>query len=223
MPGLDEGALLAQQLDDERVRVPHALAGEALDLGQEAAALVDRAVDVEPVADARQVVVPAVAGRRVDDAGAGVERHVVGQHAGRVAVDPGMPELDVLEVSTLRFGERRPERQAEALRRGLAERLRDEQDFVAALDREEAVVGLGMEGERQVGRQRPGRRGPGDGEDRTAREGGDAARRGARLSLGASAKRTSICGLSWFSSYSTSASASAVRHEMHQWTDFLAL
>ena len=38
-----------------------------------------------------------------------------------------------------------------------------------------------------------------------------------------SAKRTSIDGLVWFSSYSTSASASAVRHEMHQWTDFLAL
>ena len=39
----------------------------------------------------------------------------------------------------------------------------------------------------------------------------------------ASGNRTSIDGLTWFSSYSTSASASAVRHEMHQWTDFLAL
>ena len=87
-----------------------------------------------------------MAGRRVDDAGAGVERHVVGQHAGRVPVDPGMPELDVLERSTLHFGERRAERQAEALCRGLAERLRDEQHLVAALDREERVVGLGMEG-----------------------------------------------------------------------------
>jgi hypothetical protein len=30
-------------------------------------------------------------------------------------------------------------------------------------------------------------------------------------------------GLMWFSSYSTSASARAVRQEMHQWTDFFAL
>ena len=40
---------------------------------------------------------------------------------------------------------------------------------------------------------------------------------------GASGKRTSTCGETWCSSYSTSASASAVRHEMHQWTDFFAL
>ena len=36
-------------------------------------------------------------------------------------------------------------------------------------------------------------------------------------------KRTSMDGLSWLSSYSISASASAVRSVMHQCTDFLAL
>ena len=43
------------------------------------------------------------------------------------------------------------------------------------------------------------------------------------VSAAARGKRTSIQGLTWFSSYSTSASARAVRQEMHQCTDFLAL
>ena len=76
---LQQGAALAQELDDGGIRVEHALAGEVLDLGQEAPRLVDRAVDVEPVAHAGQVVVPAVAGGGVHDARAGVERHVVGE------------------------------------------------------------------------------------------------------------------------------------------------
>ena len=56
---------------------------------------------------------------------------------------------------------------------------------------------------------------------RPARAGKRLARRS--RSFSASGKRTSIEGLTWCSSYSTSASASAVRHEMHQWTDFFAL
>ena len=54
--------LLAQEVHDLRVGLEDLLAGEVLDLVDEAARLVDRAVDVEPVADAGQVVVPAVAG-----------------------------------------------------------------------------------------------------------------------------------------------------------------
>ena len=81
----------------------------------------------------------------------------------------------------------------------------------------------GWKREREVGGQRPGRRGPDDGEDALARE--RRVRRGEAVALrprpAGSARRSG--GLTWFSSYSTSASASAVRHEMHQCTDFLAL
>jgi hypothetical protein len=42
-------------------------------------------------------------------------------------------------------------------------------------------------------------------------------------SAAARGKRTSMDGLTWASSYSTSASARAVLQEMHQYTDFLAL
>ncbi len=163
LAGLDERARLAQQLDHLRVGLEDALARESLDLGHEAAALVHRAIDVEPVADARQVVVPAVAGCRVHDAGAGVEGDVVGEHARRVAVDPGMPEAHLLELGALRHGERRAEGEAEALLRLLVERLRQQQHLAAALHGEEGVLRLGVEREREVRRQRPGRRGPGDG------------------------------------------------------------
>jgi hypothetical protein len=81
-----------------------------------------------------------------------------------------MAEADPLELRALRLGERRAERQAEALLRLLVERFRQKQDLVAALDRVERVLGLGVEGERQVRGQRPGRRRPGHGGDRTAGE-----------------------------------------------------
>src|SRR5262249_56551594 len=94
---LDEHALLAHEVDDRGVRLEYLLAREVLDLGQEAARLVHRAVDVEPVADAGQVVVPAVAWRGVHDPRARVEGDVVREDARRVAVDPGMAEAQTLE------------------------------------------------------------------------------------------------------------------------------
>src|SRR5207249_3018195 len=102
------------------------LPGEALDLWQEAAGRVDRAVDVEAIADAGEVVVPAVARSRVHHAGAGVEGHVIAQHAGGVAVDPGMPEAKALQLRALRFGQRLAQRLDGALpgparRRGRAQ------------------------------------------------------------------------------------------------------
>ena len=154
LAGLQEGARLAQELHDRGVRVEDLLPGEALDLGQEAPRLVHGAVDVEAVADAGEVVVPAVAGGGVDDAGAGVEGDVVGQDDGRVAVDPGVAEAQALEVRALRLGEGRAERRrgaggvalrAPASLGGLAQRLRDQQDVVRALDRVEGVLGVGVD------------------------------------------------------------------------------
>ena len=180
LAGREQVPALAHELDDLRVRVEDLLPGEVLDLGQEAAALVDGAVDLEAVAEAREVVVPAVAGRGVDDARAGVERDVVGEDARRVPVDPGVAEADLLELLPLHLGERRTERPRGAGRvrlrappslGRLAKARGEEQHLVAALDREEAVVEVGVEGEGEVRGQRPGRRRPDDGEDALAGEG----------------------------------------------------
>ena len=56
------------------------------------AARTDRRVDLEAVLHAGVEVVRAVAGRGVDDAGALLERDVVGQHGKRVAVVQRVPE-----------------------------------------------------------------------------------------------------------------------------------
>jgi hypothetical protein len=79
---MQQAAALLEQIDDQRVRVPHLLAREVLDLRGQETALVHRAVDVEAIFHPREVVVPAVTGGGVDDTGAGVEGDVVGQHAG---------------------------------------------------------------------------------------------------------------------------------------------
>ena len=176
---LQEGARLAQELHDDRVRLEDLLPGEALDLGQESPRLVHGTVDVEPVADSGEVVVPPVAGGGVDDPGAGVEGDVVGQEDGGVAVDPGVAEAQALEKGALGLGERRAESRrgaggvalrAPARLGGLAQRLRDHQDVVRALERVEGVLGVRVDGEGEVGGERPGSGGPDDGEDPLAGE-----------------------------------------------------
>ena len=61
-----------------------------------------------------------------------------------------MAEADLLELAAFGFGERRAEGEAEALLGLLVERLGQQQDLAAALDRVERVLRLGVEGERQV-------------------------------------------------------------------------
>ena len=166
-----QGALGAEEIDHARVGVEDLLARELRHLGQEPARLVDRAVDLEAVFHAREVVVPAVAGRGVHDAGAGVERDVLAEHADGVAVDPRVAEAQALQGLALHLRDgltQRDLRLVPARRRGGAQRLGDEQDVGRALDGIEGVVRLGMEGQGQVGGQRPGRGRPDDGEDAPA-------------------------------------------------------
>ena len=149
-------ALLLEVTHDPGVRVEDLLAGEAVDLGKEPTRLVHRAVDVQAVPDAGEVVVPAVAGGGVHDAGARLERHVVAEHGRRVAVDPGMPEAQVLERGTLHDRERLAQPGPfPAGDGGVLEAGGEHVDVLAALGRIEAVVELGMEGDREVGGQRP--------------------------------------------------------------------
>ncbi len=134
--------------------------------GGEAARLVHRAVDVEAVAQAGQVVVPAVARGGVDHAGAGVEGDVVAEHGGRVARrsrgggSAAPPARVPLTSNSAGPSARRPTGRAPG--RGLVPQALGERAAARRCPSTgvEAVVEVGVEGERQVGRQRPGRGGP---------------------------------------------------------------
>ena len=95
---MPEPAALLQRLLDLRVRVEHALPPNSSTVSRKCPRRSDRRVDLEPVLHAGVEVVGAVAGRRVHRAGAGVERHVVAEHAERVARVERMPEADALEL-----------------------------------------------------------------------------------------------------------------------------
>ena len=179
---LEQRSAVLEEGHDLGIRVEDALAAEALHLGQEKAALVHRAIDVESVAHARQIVVPAVPGRGVDDPRPGVESHVVAQHARRVAVDPGVAEAQVLEGRALGLGQRLPQPggraglvtpRAPARHRLVLDGLGEEQGVARSFDRVERVVRLRVEGEGEVGGQRPGGRRPDHRLDVPARQGGE--------------------------------------------------
>ena len=203
-----------------RVGFPHLLAGKQLHRVVIVAAGVERGVDVEPVLHARAVVVGAVPGRRVHRAGAGLERHVVAEHGQRiagVAADAGRPgppsPLRGTSPAACRTSGRSspPPTPPAPWRRSRPCRSR----------------------RRHRTRRRDGRRSPGSTGSSTAWSSRSAPTPGCPASAGtraaASATLTSLSGNSTVidgdtcGSYSTSASASAVRQCVHQCTGFLPL
>ena len=92
-------AVFFQELDDQRIGFPDGLAdqffgqraGRAFGL-KDTAGGIDRAVDRKAVALADDEVFLAMAGRRVDRAGALLERDVIAQDAERIAVEKRMAE-----------------------------------------------------------------------------------------------------------------------------------
>ena len=155
---MPEAGALVQRLLDLRVGGPDLQAGEQQHVVRVVAARADRGVDVQAVADAGRVVVRAVAGRGVDDAGAGFERDVVGEHADRRAIVERVLERQPIEHLALHHDDRIAER----LAGGLAHRpgqVGGEDDH-PPVELVGAVVEVGMEGDGQVGRDGPGRRRP---------------------------------------------------------------
>ena len=116
---MPEEAPVLERLFDLRVGVRDLEAGEHLDRLVEAAAWIERRVDLEAVADAGLVVVGAVAGRGMNRAGAGFERDVIAKDAERIARVKRMAEHQPLHLPcprtwrgacrmTCRFSFRRP-------------------------------------------------------------------------------------------------------------------
>ena len=151
-------APIGQRLLDPRVGVEDAESREDLDAVQEVAARPHRGVDVEAVLHAGIEVVRPVARRRVHRARSLVERHILSEHAHRIAVVERMPEPDAFERPAREGGHGHPE--------GAARARRDAGGQVLGHDHEAAIDGVGavhvvrVKGNRQVRRDGPRRRRP---------------------------------------------------------------
>jgi hypothetical protein len=124
------------------------------------AVLADAVHDWQPVALAELQVVLAVRRRNVHDAGAILGGHELRRtHAANVAGGGKIVEQPlVAHAVELAAARAAHDRNGLVLEDGADERLREDQSLVAALDPH--VLDVGMHGEQQVRRQRPGRRGP---------------------------------------------------------------
>ncbi len=160
--GVHQRAALAQHVDDVIVRGEHVLAGEQLGIRQEAAVVADRVVDLEAVLDAGVEVVLAVAGRGVHRAGAGIEGDVIAEHHDRLAVVEWMTHALPVEQFALTVGDNVVIVDSVTRHRVLHQFLGEQQTFLAVLGSgfDKHVLQFRVQRDRQVGRQRPRRRGP---------------------------------------------------------------
>src|SRR5262245_50103319 len=97
---------LFERLLDVGVGVEDPLTGEQADGLVEMAARTNRRVNLEPVLQTGVEVVGAVTRCGVDRASARVERHVLGEHADRVAIVEWMSKADAFEDLALHLRDR---------------------------------------------------------------------------------------------------------------------
>ena len=157
---LQQRAVLAHDVDDLRVGIPDLHAAEERQrLGVDAVALhgIEDLVVGHAVRLARDEVLHAVGGRRVHDAGAGVERDVVAEVHRRIAVVERVAEADQRQRVPARGRQRRARESPARQARLLAVAGQHQQ---AAFGVDEVVAEFRMQVERLVGRDRPRRRGP---------------------------------------------------------------
>jgi len=148
-----EPAARRERLLDLRIGVEHALAAEELHGFEEVASRSDRRVDLETVLHAGEEVVGPVTGRRVDGAGALLERHVVAEHGQRVALIERVTECEPFHDRTRELRDGRAQGASRRLRHALGQGLGDDHD--AAIDRIRAVRVFRVKGDREVRRDRP--------------------------------------------------------------------
>ena len=164
-----EHAAVAEVLDDVRVGLDGVHAGERA-AGAEGVADVEPAVvvhghaDVHTLLHAHVVVVDAVAGRVVDDAGAVLGAHVVGEQRHALdALEDRLPVAQVVEGLGRHLVGLAVDRDRGALpARDAADLLGEvlQHDLGAALVLDGGVDGAGLERHGLVGRDGPGRGGP---------------------------------------------------------------
>ncbi len=159
----EQHPLRVEQLDDVLVGVEHAPAREPLHLIGEASGLVHRRVDRQPVLHPREIVLVAVPGSGVHAAGAGVEGDVLGEDHDRLPVDERMSRLEPRETRRVHHGDGPRIRQSRGAHERVEKRLRHDEQLGLAARRtrlDHGIACVGSQRDRQVGGQRPGRRGP---------------------------------------------------------------
>ena len=158
---VEQGAVLGHSLDDVGVGFEHMAALILGHVGGEAALVVQGGVDVEAVLLAGAVVLLAVARGGVHAAGARLQGDVVGEHEQRLAVDEGVLAGGVLRVAGVHLCELLRLAQATGRVHGLGQVLGHDQRLAGRV-----LVGhvgvAGVQGDAQVGGQRPGGGGPDD-------------------------------------------------------------
>jgi len=159
---LEQRADFTQFLDDGRVGLPDELAAEERQVRHVDAVTLHRAENVvvlHAVVLAGTEVVLAIGRRGVDDAGAGAGFHVFGQVHRREALVEGMAEADQLQCLAFATGDDLALK-AVALQAGLDQFLGQHQQPIAGVD--QRVDEIGVDVERLVGRDGPGRGSPDD-------------------------------------------------------------
>src|SRR5262249_37042779 len=97
----DESAVLAQQLDDLRIRLEDMQSGPQRYVLREFAAMIHRRIDLESVAAARVEVIRAVTRRGVHEPGSRFQRHVVAEDEDAFAIEEGVAIAKMLERRAL--------------------------------------------------------------------------------------------------------------------------
>ena len=208
-----ELALLPEEFDDAGVGLPHLLAGKLRNFLGEPAAVVHRRIGRKTVTAAAVVVLLAVPRGDVHQPGARLQGDVVRQDDLGVPVQPGVAADGALQGASLDPENLLPLEPPRA-QQPLGQIRGHHQDFPTRVHPDIFQVRMHRDGE--VRRQGPGRGGPDDQGD-IFHKCLTAARLPAAL---ARANFTKMVGVRW-SSYSTSASARAVRQVAHQWMGFL--
>ncbi len=150
----------AQQLDDRGIGGKHRLPAEMLHGLEKTAVIIHRAEGLQPVIHAGDVVVRPVPRGGVHATGAGIQRHVIGQHQERCAVDERVARPAPVQGLPLEARDllRLP---PAALRGDRGEQLgRD--DVAPVPHPHRGVVVFGVEGDSQVGGEGPRSGGPDD-------------------------------------------------------------
>ena len=148
-----------QVIDDFVVRLPDVHPAQPIGHGIVVAPVcAHRAVDIQPLAHGGELVLGAVAGRGVDQTRAIFKRHVISMHDGAGAIAERMAIAQADQRRPLHFGEDFNQVALGLLGDPVHKVSRDHRE--AAIDLHQSVSEPLVDGDGQVGRERPRRGGP---------------------------------------------------------------
>ena len=152
--GRQQGLTIAEQFQDRSVGIEDAHALDVRSAGHEPPSAVYRAVDIQTVGLPQGIVFMAVSGSRVHASGTLLQGDMLAQQTRRAAVQEGVSGHEVGQPPALHGGQGPSGLESAALGRGCHQFGGDQVDLVSDLHRR--ILQIGVEGDGQVGGQRPG-------------------------------------------------------------------